>query len=87
MSLLDRAVAFLLPPSPHEVAAAHFRSALANFQKTRSEDLAHLLEQTEMRGAELARCRRELAAWRSYARELERLCMAAGLEMPRSPDE
>lgn len=57
------------------------------FRETRLQDMAELLESRGTVGAQLAIDRQEIACWRRYACQLERACLATGIELPPAPDD
>ena len=86
MSLAERLLA-IFAPLPAVALTRELTSVVSDFREQRSRDMARLIEESSTRGAELANCQRERDGWRRYARELERVCLAAGVQIPPAPDD
>ena len=92
MSLLSRMSEALAPLLPAAAVAgsqvgADMAKVLAEFREQRAEDFAALADRAGRSGVRLAAVEGERDAWRTYAHDLERLCLAAGLDMPAAPDD
>lgn len=86
MTILGNFVHSLFNPGMHQLDASLSR-AVDDFREERSKDLARLIESRSTVSAQLTAAKEDAAAWRTYARKLERVCLAAGLELPAGPDE
>jgi hypothetical protein len=96
MRLLSRALQAFAPagpamasgPSPQARQESNdLLKVLTDFREQRAADFAQIADRAGRSGARLAETEARLDQWRTYAHELERLCMAHGIEMPAAPDE
>ncbi|MDP4024473.1 hypothetical protein Q8W71_17750 [Methylobacterium sp. NEAU 140] len=92
MSLLSKVMHAFVPAIPTAIPAAQQTASelaqlVTEFREQRAEDFAAMADRAGRSGVRLANAERERDEWRAYARELERLCLGAGLDMPPAPDD
>lgn len=72
---------------PSEALSKAMLGIVDDFREKRTADFMELAAKAGRNAARTAKAEQSLREWKTYAHQLESLCMEAGLEMPPAPDE